>query len=68
MDASSAVDDGPSERATFSAGSTRRASIAPPSAVQLAAPADSSPIYLHCVQIGGASHDAFFVTTTYGQD
>jgi putative pyrroloquinoline-quinone binding quinoprotein len=28
---------------------------------------DASAIYLHGVQIGGASHDAFFVTTTYGK-
>jgi hypothetical protein len=35
--------------------------------VQLGGTADSSPIYLHAVQIGGATHDAFFVTTTYGK-
>jgi len=35
--------------------------------VQLGGTADSSPIYLHAVQIGGAAHDAFFVTTTYGR-
>lgn len=29
--------------------------------------ADSSPIFLHGVTIGGARHDAFFVTTTYGK-
>jgi hypothetical protein len=29
--------------------------------------ADSSPIYLHAVQVGGATHDAFFITTTYGK-
>lgn len=28
---------------------------------------DAAAIYLHDVQIGGASHDAFFVTTTYGK-
>ena len=28
---------------------------------------DASAIYLHGVQIGGATHDAFFVTTTYGK-
>ncbi|HXD48498.1 MAG TPA: PQQ-binding-like beta-propeller repeat protein [Gemmatimonadaceae bacterium] len=28
---------------------------------------DGSAIYLHDVQIGGAAHDAFFVTTTYGK-
>jgi outer membrane protein assembly factor BamB len=28
---------------------------------------DASPIYLHAVQINGATHDAFFVTTTYGK-
>jgi len=27
---------------------------------------DASPIYLHGVTIHGATHDAFFVTTTYG--
>jgi len=35
--------------------------------VQLGGNADSSPIYLHAVQIGGATHDAFFLTTTYGR-
>jgi PQQ-like domain len=34
--------------------------------VQLPGTADSSPIYLHGVTIGGRSHDAFFLTTTYG--
>ena len=28
---------------------------------------DSSPIYLHAVTVKGASHDVFFVTTTYGK-
>jgi outer membrane protein assembly factor BamB len=28
---------------------------------------DSSPIYLHGVKAGGATHDVFFVTTTYGK-
>ena len=28
---------------------------------------DSSPIYLHAVQVRGAVHDVFFVTTTYGR-
>ncbi len=28
---------------------------------------DASPIYLHGATIGGAKHDAFFVTTTYGK-
>ena len=28
---------------------------------------DAAAIYLHDVEIGGASHDAFFVTTTYGK-
>jgi outer membrane protein assembly factor BamB len=28
---------------------------------------DASPIYLHGVQVGGAAHDALFVTTTYGK-
>jgi outer membrane protein assembly factor BamB len=28
---------------------------------------DSSPIFLHSVTIAGATHDAFFVTTTYGR-
>jgi hypothetical protein len=35
--------------------------------VQLDGTADSSPIYLHAVQVGGATHDVFFVTTTYGK-
>ena len=34
--------------------------------VQLPGTVDSSAIYLHGVTIGGATHDAFFVTTTYG--
>ena len=34
--------------------------------VQLPGTVDSSPIYLHGVTIHGATHDAFFVTTTYG--
>jgi len=34
--------------------------------VQLPGTVDASPIYLHDVTIGGASHDAFFLTTTYG--
>ncbi len=34
--------------------------------VQLPGTADSSPIYLHDVTIGGSGHDAFFLTTTYG--
>jgi len=34
--------------------------------VRLPGTVDSSPIYLHGVAIRGATHDAFFVTTTYG--
>jgi hypothetical protein len=34
--------------------------------VHLPGTADSSAIYLHGVSIRGATHDAFFVTTTYG--
>ena len=34
--------------------------------VRLPGTVDSSPIYLHGVAIDGATHDAFFVTTTYG--
>jgi len=34
--------------------------------VRLPGTADSSAIYLHGVTIRGATHDAFFVTTTYG--
>ncbi len=34
--------------------------------VHLPGTVDSSPIYLRGVSIGGAKHDAFFVTTTYG--
>ena len=35
--------------------------------VQLGGTVDSSPIYLHDVQVHGSSHDTFFVTTTYGK-
>ena len=35
--------------------------------VQLPGTADSSPIYLHAVEVAGATHDVFFVTTTYGK-
>src|SRR3954451_17792150 len=35
--------------------------------VPLDGPAGSSPVYLHAVQVGGATHDVFFVTTTYGK-
>jgi outer membrane protein assembly factor BamB len=34
--------------------------------VRLPGTVDSSAIYLHGVTIRGATHDAFFVTTTYG--
>jgi outer membrane protein assembly factor BamB len=36
-------------------------------AVHLDGTVDSSPIYLHDVQVHGAAHDTFFVTTTYGK-
>jgi outer membrane protein assembly factor BamB len=35
--------------------------------VRLDGTVDSSPIYLHGVQVHGAAHDTFFVTTTYGK-
>jgi outer membrane protein assembly factor BamB len=35
--------------------------------VQLDGTVDSSAIYLHGVQVHGAQHDTFFVTTTYGK-
>lgn len=35
--------------------------------VDLPGTVDASVIYLHDVQIGGAAHDAFFLTTTYGK-
>jgi outer membrane protein assembly factor BamB len=35
--------------------------------VRLDGTVDSSPIYLHAVAVGGATHDVFFVTTTYGK-
>ena len=35
--------------------------------IQLDGTADSSPIYLHGVQVAGGTHDVFFVTTTYGK-
>jgi hypothetical protein len=28
---------------------------------------DAAPIYLHAVNVGGAAHDVFFVTTSYGK-
>jgi putative pyrroloquinoline-quinone binding quinoprotein len=34
--------------------------------VHLPGTVDSSAIYLHGVKVGGATHDTFFVTTTYG--
>jgi hypothetical protein len=34
--------------------------------VHLPGTVDSSAIYLHGVRVGSATHDAFFVTTTYG--
>src|SRR5690348_3165048 len=35
--------------------------------VQLDGTVDASPIYLHAVEVGGSTHDVFFVTTTYGK-
>jgi outer membrane protein assembly factor BamB len=35
--------------------------------VELGGTADSSPIYLRGVSVRGASHDVFFVTTSYGR-
>jgi outer membrane protein assembly factor BamB len=35
--------------------------------VQLDGTVDSAPIYLHDVKVGGATHDVFFVTTSYGR-
>jgi outer membrane protein assembly factor BamB len=35
-------------------------------AVALPGTVDSSPIYLHGVEVAGATHDTIFVTTTYG--
>jgi hypothetical protein len=35
--------------------------------VQVDGTVDSSPIYLHAVQVGGTTHDVLFVTTTYGK-
>jgi outer membrane protein assembly factor BamB len=35
--------------------------------VKLDGTVDSSPIYLHDVRVHGATHDVFFVTTTYGK-
>jgi len=34
--------------------------------VRLPGTVDSSAIYLHGVSVRGATHDVFFVTTTYG--
>jgi len=35
--------------------------------IELDGTVDSSPIFLHDVTVGGARHDVFFVTTTYGK-
>jgi hypothetical protein len=35
--------------------------------VKLDGTVDASAIYLHSVTVAGLSHDAFFVTTTYGK-
>jgi len=35
--------------------------------VHLPGTPDSSPIYLHKVQVGGSVHNVFFLTTTYGK-
>ncbi|HKO16759.1 MAG TPA: PQQ-binding-like beta-propeller repeat protein [Gemmatimonadaceae bacterium] len=35
--------------------------------VQIDGTVDASAIYLHDVEVGGAAHDVFFVTTTYGK-
>jgi len=35
--------------------------------VELDGTVDSSPIFLHDVTVAGATHDVFFVTTTYGR-
>ena len=35
--------------------------------VQIDGTVDASAIYLHNVQVGGAAHDVFFATTTYGK-
>jgi outer membrane protein assembly factor BamB len=35
--------------------------------VALPGTADSSPVYVHAARIGGARHDLFIVTTTYGR-
>lgn len=35
--------------------------------VPLPGTVDSSPIYLEDVEVGGAAHDVFFLTTTYGR-
>ncbi len=35
--------------------------------VALPGTVDSSPIYLHGVEVGGTAHDVFVVTTTYGR-
>jgi PQQ-like domain len=55
-------DDNPNQTGITAAnvGSLRRQQVRLPGTV------DSSAIYLHAVTIRGATHDAFFVTTTYG--
>jgi len=59
--ARSGVFRGPARITVRTVGSARRQRIELPGTV------DSSPIYLRGAEIGGARHDVFVVTTTYGR-
>ncbi len=61
-------DEGRSDAATVDTGlSAKNVGSLERQQVDLGGTVDSSPIYLHGVSIGGAKHDAFFVTTIYGR-
>ena len=55
------VESNPTGFTSANVGSLRR------STVHLPGTADSSPIYLHGVTVGGSTHNVFFLTTTYGR-
>jgi PQQ-like domain len=57
----SGVSTAPTGISASSVGNLRRQQV------QLDGTVDASAIYLHAVQVGGAAHDVFFVTTTYGK-
>ena len=63
------LDDVADERADRPDGDHRRQRRHAACASRCSSTAPSTPraIYLHGVQVGGAAHDVFFVTTTYGK-